>query len=573
MNNSFFLQVISFCGTQRGMSRHLIPALEWIRNYQSKDFRGDLSAGGVVAIMLVPQGMAYAMLAGLPPVAGLYASTLPLIVYALFGSSRHLAVGPVAMMSLLVYAGVSPLADPGSEKYIGLVLLLSMMVGLMQVGLGFLRAGFFVNFLSHAVISGFTSAAAIVILLSQLPHLLGIKVSGGHSAFHLLEGIGRSIGNSHPITFGIGLTSLVTLEVFKKKRPHFPAPILVVAGSIFLVYLFGLDQYGVKIVGQVPKRLATLSFPVFDIESIQALFQAALTILFVGFMESISVAQLIAAKEKYKVDSNQELIGLGLANLTASFFSAYPVTGGFSRTAVNHQAGARTGLSSIVTATIILLTLTFFISFFYYLPNTVLAAVVIVAVVGLIDVKGVRHLFSLKRMDGWTMTLTFLATLVLGSEKGILLGAAFSLLLFIWRSSRPHAAELGYLEKENVFRNIKRYPEVQTYPEILILRIDESLYFANMAFLEDFLHHRIAEKPYAKWVIMDLSGVNDMDAVAVDTLEDLMASYHERGIQFLFAGMKGPVRDLVVRAGWEKKHGEQIGFLSIQHALQKIRIL
>ena len=555
------------------MPRHSVPAIDWIRKYQRSDFRGDLSAGLVVAIMLVPQGMAYAMLAGLPPVMGLYASTFPLIVYALFGSSRQLAVGPVAMMSLLVFAGVSPLADPGSEKFIHLVLILSFLVGVMQLGLGLFQAGFFVNFLSHAVITGFTSAAAIVILLSQLPHLIGINISGGHSAVHLLEGIGRSVADSHLITFGIGVTSLGTLEIFKKKKPHFPAPILVVAGSTLLVYLFGLDQYGVKIVGHVPKGVVAFSIPAFDLASMQALFPASLTILFVGFMESISVAQWVAAKERYKVDSNQELIGLGLANLAASFFSAYPVTGGFSRTAVNHQAGARTGLASLITAAIILLILALFTSFFYYLPKAVLAAVVMVAVVGLIDVKEARHLYRLKRMDGWTMGLTFLATLFLGSETGILLGVAFSLLLFIWRSSRPHAAELGYLEKEKVFRNIKRFPEGKTYVEGLILRVDASLYFANVVFLEDFLRQRILEKPNIRWVIMDFSGVNDMDAVAIGTLEGLMDLYGEKGIRFLFAGMKGPVRDLMARAGWKEKYGDRIDPLSIQHALEKIGLM
>ena len=555
------------------MLQKIIPSLEWLRNYKREDLKGDLTAGLIVAIMLVPQGMAYAMLAGLPPVIGLYASTLPLIVYALLGSSRQLAVGPVAMMSLLVFAGVSPLAPPGSEKYVSLVLLLSLMVGVFQFSLGLLRAGFIVNFLSHAVISGFTSAAAILILLSQLHHLFGIPSSGGHSAMTVLRGVVQGMGGTHPTTLGIGLASMIILVIFKRKMPNFPAPIVVVVASTLVVYFFGLDQSGVKIVGHVPKGLPSFSIPEWSLGSLEVLFPAALTILFIGFMESISIAEWVAAREKYKIDSNRELVGLGLANVTASFFSAYPVTGGFSRTAVNYQAGAKTGLASFITAAIILLTLLFFTSFFYHLPHAVLAAIVAAAVAGLIDVKGARHLLNLKKMDGWTMILTFVATLVLGSEKGIMIGVAFSLFVFIWRSSHPHTAELGYLEGDNVFRNMRRFPEAKTYPEALILRVDASLYFANMAFLEDFLRRRIVEKPDVKWVIMDLSGVNDIDAVGADTLSEIMNNYREQGVQFIFAGMKGPVRDLVSKAGWQEKYGKNIEYLSIQHALKGIGLM
>jgi len=555
------------------MLQKIIPSLEWLRNYRREDLKGDLTAGLIVAIMLVPQGMAYAMLAGLPPVVGLYASTLPLIIYALLGSSRQLAVGPVAMMSLLVFAGISPIAEPGSEKYVSLVLLLSLMVGVLQFSLGLFRAGFIVNFLSHAVISGFTSAAAILILLSQLHHLFGIPSSGGHSAMTALRGVVQGMGGTHPTTLGIGLASMIILVIFKRKAPNFPAPIVVVVASTLVVYFFGLDQSGVKIVGHVPKGLPSFSIPEWSLGSLEVLFPAALTILFIGFMESISIAEWVAAKEKYKIDSNRELVGLGLANVTASFFSAYPVTGGFSRTAVNYQAGAKTGLASFITAAIILLTLLFFTSFFYHLPHAVLAAIVAAAVAGLIDVKGARHLLNLKKMDGWTMILTFVATLALGSEKGIMIGVAFSLFVFIWRSSHPHTAELGYLAGDNVFRNIGRFPEAKIYPEALILRVDASLYFANMAFLEDFLRRRIVEKPDVKWVIMDLSGVNDIDAVGADTLSEIMNNYREQGVQFIFAGMKGPVRDLVSKAGWQEKYGKNIGYLSIQHALKGIGLM
>jgi SulP family sulfate permease len=546
----------------------ILPAYGWLRNYERSDLRGDLTAGIVVAIMLIPQGMAYAMLAGLPPVMGLYASTVPLLIYALAGSSRQLAVGPVAMMSLLVFAGLSPLANPGSPRYIELVLLLSFIVGAMKLGLGLFRFGFFVNFFSRAVISGFSSAAAIIICLSQLHHLLGIKIQSTHSLGPLLGEIGSHLGETNGVTLAIGMGSLILLILFKYLNPRFPSALLAVVLGTFLVYGMRLDQWGVSIVGEVPRGLPALSFPVFHLDSVRQLLPLSLTLLFVGFVESISVAKWVAAKEKYQVDSNQELKALGLANLGAAFFSACPVTGGFSRTAVNYQSGARTSLSSIITAGIILMTLLFLTSLFHFLPHTVLASIVMAAVVGLVDIQEVRHLFQIKKIDGWMWIVTFAATLALGSERGILIGVVFSLLVFIWRSTHPHTAELGYVEKEGVFRNVTRYPEAILFPGTLILRVDASLYFANTSFLEELLRKNIAGRSGLKWVIMDMSGVNDMDDVAIGALGEIIDHYKNQGIRFLLAGMKGPVRDLVARAGWSEKYGQQIAFPSIRQALQ-----
>ena len=554
------------------MLQTIIPAIGWLKDYKLSNLKSDLAAGTIVAIMLIPQGMAYAMLAGLPPVMGLYASTFPLILYALFGSSRHLAVGPVAMISLLVFTGISLHAEPGSSHFIQLVLLLSLMVGVFQVLLGLLGAGFFINFVSQAVISGFSSAAAIIIGLSQLGHLWGIKLLVHHSVFQLLwEAIDR-IGELHPITLGIGVASIVLQVFLKKWAPRLPAPLLMVTGSIMLTYLFRLDQSGVKIVGDIPRGLPSFFFPEMSLDSINLLLPVAMTILFVGFMESISIAKLISVKERYKINSNHELRGLGLANMAAAIFSAFPVTGGFSRTAVNYQAGAKTGLASMISAGLIILILLFLTPLFYYLPNAVLASIVVVAVSGLIDFKGVRHFLKIRPLDGWAWMLTFIITLILGSEKGILAGIAYSLILFIWRSAHPHTAELGYIEKEKVFRNVKRFPEARIFPGVLILRVDASLYFANTGFLEDLLHKNLVEKPEVKWVILDFSGVNDMDAIAIDALEEMMDAYREKKVLFLFAEMKGPVRDLVMKAGWKEKYGKQFQYPSIEHALREIEL-
>lgn len=548
----------------------LIPAVGWLSRYSPQNFPSDLMAGLIVAVMLIPQGMAYALLAGLPPVVGLYASTVPLFVYALFGSSRQLAVGPVAMVSLLTLTGVSQLAEPGSGMFIALAAMLALMVGAIQLGLGLLRAGFVVNFLSHAVVSGFTSAAAIVIGLSQLKHLLGVNLESTHNVFELLWIAMQQVANINPITFAIGVGSILILVFFKKRMPRFPAPLLVVLLSTLLVYFLNLQQQGVKIVGDVPQGIPSLAPPMFNLDALTALLPIALTISFVGFMESIAVAKSIAAKEKYQVNANQELVGLGIANVVGGFFSAYPVTGGFSRSAVNYQAGARTPLASIITAALIVLTLLFFTPLFYYLPQAVLAAIVMVAVYGLIDFAEPVHLFKLKPIDGWTLILTFFATLTIGIEQGILLGVAFSLLVFIWRSAYPHVAELGFLPEKHVFRNVKRYQEAETYQQALILRVDASLYFANMTFLTNKIIDLLAQRPELRYILLDFSAVNDIDAVALDTLNELMTDLKQRGIEVHIAGMKGPVRDLTGKAGWPEKYGEAIAHLSVPRAVQAL---
>lgn len=551
------------------MIKHILPAITWIQNYKKNDLSGDFSAGFIVAIMLIPQGMAYAMLAGLPPVIGLYASTIPLFIYALFGTSRQLAVGPVAIVSLLVLAGVSTLAEPGSQEYISFVLLLMLMIGIIQFLMGIFRLGFLVNFLSHAVISGFTSAAAIIIGLSQLKNLLGIKLADSNVFILLWDAI-QKFSEINFITLIIGIVSIVLLVGIKRFIPKLPGPLVIVGLSILTVYVFQLSANGVSIVGVVPQGFPSLSVPIFNLSSIYALLPIAIAISFISFMESIAMAKAIAAKEKYKITPNKELISLGLANVGGSFFAGYPVTGGFSRSAVNHQAGARTPLASIITAVLILLTLLFFTGFFYYLPHAVLAAIIMVAVYSLIDVNEVKHLFKVKKMDGWTWMITFITTLMIGIEQGILFGVAFSLIVFIWRSAYPHVAELGYLKTEKVFRNTKRYLEAIVDPEVLIFRIDASLYFANMTFLENKLYERVGEKPLTKWIVFDFSSVNSIDAVAIQSLEEMMESYKKGDIEFVFAGVKNIIMDYLLRAEWDKRYARHLYHLTIDEALRSI---
>lgn len=550
----------------RSAVSRLLP--EWLRSYRPADLPPDLAAGAVVAVVLAPQAMAYALLAGLPPIMGLYAATVPLLAYALMGSSRHLSVGPVAIVSLLVQVACGKVAPAGSGGYVAAALQLALLTGVLQLLLGVIRAGFMVNFLSRAAIGGFTSAAALLIGLSQLRNLLGISGSGGESALELATGVVRNLETLHPPTTVMGVAAIGMLLLLQRFAPRFPAPLAAIALGIPLTALLRLDQAGVRTVGDLPQGLPPLSVPPLAAEQMLTLLPAAVTIALIGYLESFAVASLIADREKYRIDPNRELAGLGSANLAAAIFSGYPVTGGFSRTAVNHRAGARTGLAGIITALLIGTILLYFTHIFHYLPTTILAAIVIVAVTGLVEVAEVRYLFRVKPSDGYTFLLTFLITLGFGVEAGIAAGVAFSLLVFIWRSAHPHIAELGWLEDEGVFRNIRRHPRAVVPPGMLLVRVDASLYFANMAFVRDWLREALARRTDVHAIVFDLSGVNDMDAVALATLEELMEGQRERGIAFAFAGMKGPVRDLVQRAGWTEKYGSLIGFPSLQQAVR-----
>jgi SulP family sulfate permease len=544
---------------------------EWLRTYSSADFPRDLAAGAVVAVILAPQGMAYALLAGLPPIVGLYAATVPLVAYALVGSSRHLAVGPVAIVSLLVHVACSKVALPGTPAYLVAALQLALLTGLLQFLLGVVRAGFMVHFLSRAAIGGFTSAAALLIVLSQMKNLLGVSGGSGESAFQVASGLISHLGETHPLAVSMGLGAIILLLVLQRLAPRIPGPLIVVVFGTLLTALFNLDHGGVRTVGDLPHGLPPFAIPVFSFEQLFSLLPASLIIAMIGYLESFAVAGLIADKEKYRIDPNRELLGLGVANLATSFFSGYPVTGGFSRTAVNHRAGARTGLAGLVTALIISAILLWFTQLFHYLPTTILAAIVIVAVSGLVEVAEARYLFRVKASDGFTFLLTFLVTLGFGVEWGILAGVIFSLLVFIWRSAHPHIAQLGWLAEEGVFRNIRRYPGATVLPGMMLLRVDASLYFANMAFVEDWLRGALAGRSDVTHILFDLSGVNDIDAVALATMERVIGGYAEHGITVAFAGMKGPVRDLAERAGWPEKYGKLIGFLSLQQAVSELR--
>ncbi|WP_416150722.1 SulP family inorganic anion transporter [Salipaludibacillus sp. HK11] len=537
--------------------------------YNETVFKHDLIAGLTLFVMLIPQSMAYAMLAGLPPVMGLYASTIPLIIYAFFASSKHLSVGPVAITSLLVFSGVSIYAEPGSGEYITIALTLAMMVGVIQLLLGVLNGGFVVKFIPQSVMSGYTTAAAIIIGLSQLKHLLGIDV-GNYLQIHLLFlDIVDNMNGIHLTTLAVGLVSVIGLLVLGKLYPRLPSALIIVVGAIGAVMLFRLDELGLQTIGHIPQGFPGLTIPNFSIQTIQMLFPMALTIALLGFMESLAISQTIAQKENYKIYPNKELRALGLANIIGSFFHSFPVNGSYSRTAVNHEAGGRTQVTSIITAASVIITVLFFTSLFYYLPNAVLASIIIVAIYKLIDFKTMVYLFNIKPLEGWIWLITLLVTLFVGIQWGIIIGAIFTLVLIIIKSAKPNIVQLGYVKDEKTFRDIKWYPNAVTSQEVLIVRIDSSLHFANIAFFEEKIKINTQKNKNIQWIIADMSGVNDIDTVSIKKLEEMIISYQKkRDITVIFANMKGDIRDLVNTAGWDVKFKEQENHLTLEQLIK-----
>ena len=550
------------------------PLIGLLRNYNTETLKGDLMAGVTVAAMLIPQGMAYAMLAGLPPVMGLYASMLPMVLYAFIGTSRQMSVGPVALDSILVAIGVGHLAQAGTDAYIALVLLLALCIGLLQLLMGITRLGFLVNFLSYPVLVGFTAAAAVITALSQLNHLLGIASPGQFSIANLTGSFIQQADKINPVTLLLGVGAILIMLGLKRWRPRAPAPLIVVVICTTLVWLLGLDERNVRIVGDIPVGLPNLSLPVIDWTLLKQVLPLALTMALVGFAQSISVAKAFAQKNNYHIQPNQELIGLGLANIGASLTHGYPVTGGFSRSAVNANAGAKTNLAAIMTAMIIGVTLLILTQTVYFLPNAALAAIVLVSVIGLIDTQEMRYLFRVKKSEGALLTFTFVGTLVFGVIHGLLLGVIASILLFIGLNTRPHTAILGRLPETNIYRNIRDFPEGECIDGLVVLRIDASLYFANTEFLKAKMREiRVRHGASLKAIILDASAVNDLDSSADTALHQIVADFKRHDIQFYVAGVKGPVRRVMKRSGLYDVLGGDHFFFTIEAAVNRYQRL
>ncbi len=574
-------------GKPRFSLRQYLPFMDWMFNYKRADLSGDLVAGIIVAVMLVPQSMAYAMLAGLPPKIGLYASIVPLLIYALLGTSRALAVGPVAMVSLLVATGIAEMNPANLEETLLIALTLALLIGVIQLAMGLLRVGFLVNFLSHPVLAGFTSAAAIVIGTSQLKHVFGVSIPRAEHFYEQIIAIAERVNEFNPAAIAISLISIIILFFFKLhmadvlKRLNVPeklrlpltkvGPLVVVVLGVLVTMLLNLHETAnLSIVREVPAGLPALTMPSFDPDMLLALLPTALAISIVSFMESISVAKSLASKRRQKVDANQELVALGAANVGAAFTGAYPVTGGLSRSVVNFTAGANTGLASMITAGIIALTVLFLTPLFFYLPNAVLAAIILVAVTSLLDWKTFAHTWHYNKADAISLIVTFFSVLFIGIEQGILVGAATAMALYLWKTSRPHVAVVGRIEDTEHFRNVLRH-DVSTDPDILLVRIDESLYFPNAQYLESLMLGAIADNPQIDHLVLIFSAVNEVDTSALEVLESLHTELHDAGVTLSLAEVKGPVMDKLTRIGFIERLGDDRVFLSTHQACETIK--
>jgi SulP family sulfate permease len=528
-----------------------IPILNWLPDYKSEYLKDDFIAGVTVAVLLIPQGMAYALIAGLPPIYGLYAALTPQIIYAFLGTSRQLAVGPVAMDSLLVAAGLGALSIVDSDQYIQTAILLALTIGAIQFLFGLLKMGFIVNFLSKPVISGFTSAAAIIICLNQLRHILGISISQSNKIHVFTSALMQSETPINLHSLIIGIVSIILLILIKGWSSKIPSALVIVVIGICWVTFTNQIQPSVAIVGNIPDGLPNFSFPPLKWEIIKELIPISLTIALVAFMEAISIAKSIQEKHKtYEINPNQELLALGASNMIGSFFQSYPTTGGFSRTAVNNEAGAKTGVAALISALIVAIILTFFTDWFYYLPKSVLGAIIIVAVIKLIDYKYAIRLYKIRKDEFLVLLITFIATLFIGITEGILFGIIFSFLLLVYRTSKPHYAFLGRIGSTNYFKNIKRFPdEVVLRDDLIILRFDAQLFFGNIHFFKKLVFDSLNKNPRkVKGFIINARSMNYIDSTAIEQLIDIIEKIQEKGIRVMLVGATGPTRDSVIKS-------------------------
>ena len=533
-----------------------LPA--WLRAYRPAWLAGDLTAGVIVTVMLIPQSLAYALLAGLPPEVGLYASILPIVAYALLGSSMTLAVGPVAVASLMTASALQPLASAGSAEYVALAVQLSMISGVMLLAFGALRLGFLAYFLSHPVISGFISGSAVLIAVSQLKYILGVKVAGS-TVLETLAGLVKALPQTQPVTLAIGVSSLLFLLLSRRYLAQLLtwlgvpakaadlvaklAPMVAVIASTAVVAVFKLNETaGVSVIGNIPQGLPQLSLSLPGMSTLGQLWLPALLITLIGFVESVSVAQSLALKRQQRIQPNRELLGLGAANVASALSGGYPVTGGFARSVVNFAAGAHTPLAGVISAGLMALVIAALTGLFYYLPHAVLAATIIVAVISLIDLKTLKEAWQYDRADALSLLATAVGVVTLGVEVGILMGVALSLAVLVWRSSHPHMAVVGRVTGTEHFRNIDRH-SVETVPGLLALRVDESLFFANATVLEDRIEGLLRADAAVRHVLLICSAVNRIDTTALGVLTQLERSLAARSIEFMLAEVKGPVMD------------------------------
>ncbi|MBF0626585.1 MAG: SulP family inorganic anion transporter [Magnetococcales bacterium] len=547
-----------------------LPFLTWFPMHRTT-LQADAIAGITVALVLIPQSMAYANLAGLPAYYGLYAAFLPGAVAALFGSSRQLATGPVAVVSLLTASALLPLAPPGSDAFVSLAILMSFLIGVIQLTLGLLRLGVVVNFLSHPVILGFTNAAALIIGLSQLSKIFGVKMGRSERFLYDIWGVLQQLHAIHWPSMAFGVVSFAIMWSLKKYRPRLPNVLIAVALSTGVSWLIGFETMGGKVVGQIPQGLPSFAMPHIDWSNLGGLVGTALIISLVGFMEAISIAKAMAARTRDSIDPNQELIGQGLGNLVGALTQSYPTSGSFSRSAVNLDAGAKSGLSSVITSVMVLLTLLFLTPLLYHLPEATLAAVIMMAVVGLINVHAIHHAWQANRHDGVSALATFIASLGFAPhlDKGIFFGAGLAIILFLYRTMNPRVALLG-LHTDGTLRDVAFHPELPTDPGIVVLRFDGQLYFANVSYFEEMVLNAVSTKPNARFVLLVGDGINQIDASGEEVVRHLVERIEKNGMVMVFSGLKRQILQVMHATGlFEMVGGENI-FATEQAALCSI---
>lgn len=538
-----------------------LPILEWGRHYDRETLLSDLMAAVIVTIMLIPQSLAYALLAGLPPEVGLYASVAPLVLYAVLGSSRVLAVGPVAVVSLMTAAAIGEHAAAGSAAYWATAITLAFLSGGMLLLMGLFRLGFLANFLSHPVISGFISASALIIAASQMKTLMGVKANG-HTLFDLLRSLLTQVSNTHLLTLVMGVLTMAFLFWvrsgadfgFKRLMIRWgvsakaadviakAGPVAAIAVTTSLTWTFNWQTAGVKIVGTIPQGLPPLTLPLWDMALWRELAIPALLISVVGFVESVSVGQTLAAKRRQRIEPDQELVALGASNLSAAFTGGFPVTGGFARSVVNFDAGAQTPAAGVFTAVGITLAALLLTPALYFLPQATLSATIVVAVLSLVDFSILKRTWAYSKPDFIAVAATLVATLALGVESGLVVGVGVSLALYLFRTSRPHIATVGLVPGTEHFRNVLRH-SVRVSPRLVSLRVDESLYFANARVLEDRINDAVASLPELRHVVLQCSAINAIDASALESLEAIEKRLHDAGITLHLSEVKGPVMD------------------------------
>ena len=528
-----------------------LPIIDTLKGYRKRDFMADLTTGLTIGVLLIPQGMAYALLAGMPVTYGLYAGLVPPVFYAIFGTSPHLSVGPVAISSILLLAGVSRIAEVGTDYYISLVITVGLLVGLIEVAMGFLKLGFFVDFISFPVLSGFISAAAIIIMVTQLPDILGIDIPRFDHGYDTFLYAIRNIDATHMITLAVFAASTGLILLIKRLGRLLPSGLIVMVLATLLCYLLEWNKYGLSIIGAVPSGLPRFIWPDMGMANIIQLMPTVLTMLVVGIVGSLSMARAIETKyQYYEVRGDQEMLGLGMAKIAGAFFQSLPVDGSFSRSSIMSETGGRTVLSSVYAAVLVGLTLMFFTSFLYYLPLAVLSAVIVVAVSGLIEFDQASKLWRSHRSDFMMMLITFVVTLLVGIMEGVLCGVVMSIFVVLYRSTHPSVVELGQIDGTTRYRNLDRYEEASGRDDIVVVRFDDQIFFANASFFKESIRMVVNRHPdgKVKHLILDSSNIHSIDSTGIRTLKEVEQELDRKGIILYLSGAIGPVRDILYKS-------------------------